>query len=62
MFPKENLSLNNTTLEENDINNLIEKYNNSSFVEKTIMRNDPLVRILLQNGIIIERNKNTNGN
>lgn len=55
MFPKEHLTFSNTIITSSDINELIERYNNASFIEKRAIREEPLVRKLMEKGLIHEK-------
>ena len=62
VFPKENFTFSNTFVFQSDVNNLINRYNNASFIEKISMRKDPLVRKLMEKGIIREENNSDSYN
>ncbi|NLC93672.1 MAG: hypothetical protein GX677_09480 [Treponema sp.] len=53
VFPKNELTFSNTIIWEEDVDKLIELYNNASFFEKQTIRQEPLVRKLMEKGIII---------
>jgi len=54
VFPKEYLTFNKTFITETDIENIINQYNNSSFIEKISMLNDPFLKKLKENSIIVD--------
>lgn len=54
MFPKNNLTFSNTIILQEDIDNLLERYNNASRYEKLAMKEEPLFRKLVEKGIIYE--------
>jgi hypothetical protein len=55
VFPKNNLSFNYTIVTENDITKIINMYNNASLFQKQAINNEPLVRKLMEHGIIEEK-------
>ncbi len=55
VFPKNNLTFSHTIILQSDIDDLIIRYNNASVFEKKTMRNEPFVRKLMEEGIIIEK-------
>lgn len=61
-FPKNSLTFSHTIITEDFISSVIKRYNNASFVEKVAMRNEPVVRKLLEQGIISETTETTNTN
>jgi hypothetical protein len=54
MFPKENLTFSNTFIFEENINKIINRYNNASLLEKQAIKQEPLYRKLMEKGIIVE--------
>ena len=54
VFPKSSLTFSNTFIFEKDINDLIKRYNNASFLERRSIDQEPLVRKLKEKGIIHE--------
>lgn len=52
VFPKDNFTFSNTIITEKNIKNLIERYNNATFFEKSAIRDEALVKKLIQEGII----------
>jgi len=54
IFPKEHLSFSNTFITKSDVEKLIDRYNNASLMEKLAIQQEPLVRKLMEKGIIIE--------
>jgi len=55
MFPKNNLTFSYTFITVSDIDNLIERYNNANSLEKLAMNNEPIIRKLLEKGIICDK-------
>lgn len=51
-FPKDNFTFSNTFIFQSDIDQLIEKYNSASFIEKMSMMNEPLFKKLKEKGLI----------
>lgn len=58
VFPKDHLTFSNTFITQRDIDNLIDRYNNASFFEKQAIRQEPLVRKLMEKGLIEEDKSN----
>jgi len=54
VFPKSNLTFSNTFIFNKDIDKLIERYNDASFIEKQAIRQEPLMRKLFEKEIIHE--------
>jgi hypothetical protein len=54
IFPKNTLTFSYTFITENDIKNIIDRYNTASLVEKQAMSNEPLIRKLIEKGILIK--------
>ena len=52
VFPKDNFTFSNTFIMEDDISDLIRRYNDATFFEKASIRNEPLARKLIEKGII----------
>ena len=52
IFPKENLTFSNTFVTEEDIDALIDRYNNSTFFEKAATLQDPFYKKLVEKGIL----------
>ncbi len=61
VFTKDHLTLSYTIITEEDIENLIKRYNESSFFEKLSLQDDALVKKLFENGIIVHKSKNDEG-
>ena len=59
VFPKDNLTFSNTFITQQDIDDLIKRYNDAGLIDKLSMRQDPLYKELMEHGIIREDNKNT---
>jgi hypothetical protein len=51
---KSHLTLSNTMIFESDIEDIIQRYNNSQGIEKRTLESDPLVYKLMEAGIIVE--------
>lgn len=56
-FPKDHFTFKHTIITQRDIDDIIEKYNNSSFLEQTSINNDPFIRTLREQGIIVNNNQ-----
>ena len=54
IFPKNSLTFSYTIITQQDIDNIIERYNNSSFLNRQAMNNEPVIRKLMEKGLIIE--------
>lgn len=61
VFPKDHLTFSYTLITEDDIENLIKRYNEGSFFEKLSLQEDALVKKLLENGIIVHKSTNDEG-
>lgn len=57
IFLKDSFTFKNTFITEKDINDIITRQNEASFLEKIAINNDPLMKKLLQEGIITETDK-----
>jgi hypothetical protein len=59
VFPKDNLSLSYTIITQEDVDNLLKRYNDceSGFQQQSI-RNEPLFRKLSEHGIIFDKKSN----
>ena len=55
VFPKNQITFSNTILTDEDINELVKRYNNSSIYEKQAMDTEPLIRKLREKGILVEK-------
>ena len=60
VFPKDNLTFSYTFITENDVDQLLQRYNDANLVERYTIRNEPLFRKLAQVGILVEQNKTDN--
>lgn len=60
VFPKENLTFSNTFIIPDDIDKLIERYNNASLYEKQLINQEPLVRKLKEKGLIVVKKESIN--
>lgn len=56
VFPKDHLAFSHTIITQNTINKLIARYNSASVIEQNAIQNEPLMRKLIEKGIIKERN------
>ncbi len=56
VFPKEHLTFSNTFFTENDINKIISRHNNASFIERQRINQEPFVRKLKEKGILYDIN------
>ena len=54
IFPKDNLTFSNTYTSQEDIDKLIDRYNNASIFEKQAINQEPFMRKLMEKGIIME--------
>ncbi len=52
VFPKDNFTFSNTIITEKNIKEVIDRYNNATFFEKNAIRNEALIKKLIQQGII----------
>lgn len=55
MFPKNQLTFSYTFITQSDIDNIIDRYNNSGLFERQAINNEPIVRKLKEMGIIQDR-------
>ena len=55
VFPKDHLTFSYTIITQDDIDELIERYNKASFFEKNAMNNESIVRKLKEKGIIYDK-------
>jgi len=62
MFPKSNLTFSYTIISEEDINSIIERYNNASLFQRIAMNNEPIIRKLMEKGILLENNAESSFN
>lgn len=62
IIPKEHLTFNNTFVTNNDIVNLIERYNRADFFEKQAIINEPLYRRLTEEGLIYNTEDESDNN
>jgi len=56
-FPKDTFTFSNTIISEQDIEDLISRYNNASIFEKLRIADEPLFKKLSEKGIIVEEKK-----
>lgn len=54
VFTKANFTFKNTFITNDDVKEIIERYNDASFMEKIQMRSDPFIETLMKEGIIKE--------
>ena len=52
VFPKNSLTLSYTFITQSDIDKIVERYNDANLFEKQAMNNEPIVRKLMEKGII----------
>jgi hypothetical protein len=52
VFPKNSLTLSYTIITQSDIDQIVERYNDANFFEKQAINNEPIVRKLMEKGII----------
>lgn len=57
MFPKNSLTFSYTIITKDDINDIIDRYNDASFFQKQAMNNEPFIRKLMEKGILVEIDK-----
>jgi hypothetical protein len=62
MFPKDNLSLSYTIIDEEDISRMVERYNNASIFQKQAINQEPLTRKLMEFEIIHETKNESESN
>ncbi len=53
-FPKENFTFSNTFIFKSNVDALLERHNNASFLDKMAIKQEPLFRKLYEQGIIYE--------
>ncbi len=54
VFPKNNFTFSHTIVTQEDIDYLVERYNDASFFEKQAIKNEAFFRKLIEEGIIFE--------
>lgn len=58
MFPKDHFTFKNTIITQNDIDEIIKRYNKSTNIfQQSTINNDPLIRTLKEQGIIYDIDK-----
>lgn len=55
IFPKNSLTFSYTIITEDDINTIISRYNKASLIEMQAINNEPVVRKLMEQGIIVSK-------
>jgi len=55
MFPKNSITFSHTIITESDISDVVERYNNASFMQKQAMSKDPFIQKLLEKGVLYEK-------
>lgn len=55
VFPKNSLTFSYTFITEDDINSIIDRYNNTDIFERQAINNESIVRKLKEKGIIVEK-------
>ena len=58
IFPKEHLTFSNTFITEEDVDKVIERFNNANFIEQQAIRQEPLARKLMEKGLIHDKEEN----
>ena len=61
IFPKDTPTFNNTFISQSDIDKLIDRFNNASVFEQQAINQEPLMRKLMEKGIVhnVEKERNT---
>ena len=59
IFPKTHLTFSNTFITYEDVDKILERYNNASFGERMAISQEPFMRKLMEKGIIRQENSNT---
>lgn len=58
MFPKDHFTFKHTIIDQEDVDDVIKRYNNASNIfEQNAMNNDPFIRTLREQGIIVDKSK-----
>jgi hypothetical protein len=60
IFPKQSLTFSYTFITEGDISRIINRYNTANFLEQAAINNEPLMRKLRDQEIIVTTNPNDN--
>lgn len=60
MFPKDHFTFKHTIITQKDIDKIIDRFNNASILEQTSINNDPFIRTLREQGIIVDKDKKNN--
>ena len=55
VFPKNNLTFSYTFITQSDISDIINRYNSASIFQREAMNNEPIVRKLMEKGLIYEK-------
>jgi|GEM_PF-1941435 len=53
IFPKDSLTFSNTFITQSDIDGLTKRYNDASFWERQSIREEPLMRKLMEKGLVV---------
>ena len=61
IFPKDNFTFSNTLITQDDVSQIIRRYNESNFIGKIAIRNEPVVKKLFEKGIIMNTEKPDSG-
>ena len=54
VFPKKGLTFENTFITEETVNDIVDRYNNGNLMNKITMKNEPIVRKLIEKKIIFD--------
>jgi hypothetical protein len=60
IFPKDHLTFSHTFITENYIESLIERNNSANFIERLSIYQEPIVRLLIEKGIIVKNSSEEN--
>jgi len=61
MFPKDHFTFKHTIITQEDVDDVIKRYNNAgNILEQNAMNNDPFIRTLREEGIIVDKSKRDN--
>ncbi len=62
MFPKDHFTFKHTIITQEDVDDIINRYNNArNIFEQNAMNNDPFIRTLREQGIIVDKDKKDKG-
>jgi hypothetical protein len=60
VYTKASLTFNHTLVTEEDVYDLLERYNNADFFERRIIYDEPLFRMLVEKRLIATKNEDSN--